>query len=102
MLSAIEGDSGTQVVNVADVRFAGGLGSKVDVQGLLLTDRLPARSRSGPFSYYIRVFVLYSIVSRFLPCQDQPHHKMYILSGGLASNDGDDITYSSLTMRALQ
>ena len=27
---------------------------------------------------------------------------MYILSGGLASNDGDDITYSSLTMRALQ
>ena len=28
--------------------------------------------------------------------------KMYTLSGGLASNNGDDITYSSLTMRALQ
>ena len=25
-----------------------------------------------------------------------------MLSNGLASNDGDDITYSSLTMRALQ
>ena len=38
----MEGDSGTQVVNVAHVRFGGGLGSKVDIQGLSPTDRLPA------------------------------------------------------------
>ena len=33
---------------------------------------------------------------------DQYHCKMNMLSNVLAFNDGDDITYSSLTMRALQ